>query len=172
MAGTVPPASPDWKSGKPASPFQSGGVPDQSWWDPATDGIPLTQGGRIRDRVATRKRKFGAIKRGSKKRKWGENRCRPAGQLQIYCIRLSACGGDNSALVRELWAPPKEPCCTIGGCLGEACVGPGESAWSSAALNRAHRARLYQPIHSAGSATLRRRSRGVSESGRRFRRGA
>jgi hypothetical protein len=28
---------------EPASPFQSGGVPDQSWWRPATDGLPLTQ---------------------------------------------------------------------------------------------------------------------------------
>src|ERR1044071_1892396 len=35
-------------------------MPDQSWWDPATDGIPLTQGGRFPKRPMARKRKFGA----------------------------------------------------------------------------------------------------------------
>jgi hypothetical protein len=69
---------------KPASPFQSGGMPDQSWWDPATDGIPLTQGDRIRKQVATRKRKFWRLKRGSKKAEIRRKRPEAAGQLQIH----------------------------------------------------------------------------------------
>ncbi len=32
---------------EPAAPFQSDGMPDQSWWDPETDGISLTQAGCI-----------------------------------------------------------------------------------------------------------------------------
>src|SRR5207245_1449385 len=43
LLGLVTPAGPTGNRAKPASPFQSGGMPDQSWWDPATDGIPLTQ---------------------------------------------------------------------------------------------------------------------------------
>ena len=45
---------------EPASPFQSGGVPDQSWWRPATDGLPLTQGVKLPQREGGSKRKFGA----------------------------------------------------------------------------------------------------------------
>jgi hypothetical protein len=37
---------------------------DQSWWDPATDGIPLTQGGRILNPDAARKPIFGGMKLG------------------------------------------------------------------------------------------------------------
>src|SRR5581483_9909363 len=71
----------------PASPFQSGRVPDQSWWDPATDGIPLTQGRRIPKRVATRKRKFGAGWRGFFNWRWtlklGARRRRTAARISI-----------------------------------------------------------------------------------------
>jgi len=28
----------------PVAPFQSGGMPDQSWWESGTAGLPLTQG--------------------------------------------------------------------------------------------------------------------------------
>ena len=45
---------------EPASPFQSGGVPDQSWWRPATDGLPLTQVAKLPQRAGGSKRKFGA----------------------------------------------------------------------------------------------------------------
>jgi hypothetical protein len=37
---------------------KSGGMPDQSWWNPATDGISLTQGENVRKTNAARKRKF------------------------------------------------------------------------------------------------------------------
>jgi hypothetical protein len=43
---------------EPAAPFQSGGVPDQSWWEAATDGFPLTQAGKLPNRPPRRKRKF------------------------------------------------------------------------------------------------------------------
>lgn len=33
-------------------------MPDQSWWETATDGFPLTQGSRFRNAEARRKRKF------------------------------------------------------------------------------------------------------------------
>src|SRR5688572_28613818 len=33
-------------------------MPDQSWWEPATGELPLTQGDRIRNEGRARKRKF------------------------------------------------------------------------------------------------------------------
>ena len=59
---------------EPASPFQSGGVPDQSWWRPATDGLPLTQGAKLPQREGGEQAQilgqkfFGAIQFGPKPR--------------------------------------------------------------------------------------------------------
>jgi hypothetical protein len=53
---------------QPASPFQSGEVPDQSWWEPATGELPLTQGDRIRKAGDSRKRIFCFPKRTNRSR--------------------------------------------------------------------------------------------------------
>jgi len=44
---------------EPAPPFESGGMPDQSWREPATGGFPLTQGQGIAAKGGRRKRFFG-----------------------------------------------------------------------------------------------------------------
>ena len=55
------PPLPNGNRVEPASPFQSGGMPDQPWWASATGGCPLTQGHKLRKCAACRKCKFVAF---------------------------------------------------------------------------------------------------------------
>jgi hypothetical protein len=58
LEGTVTPAAPEGISGEAGVTVLIPLTRDQTWWHPATDGIPLTQGDKLPKRRGPRKRKL------------------------------------------------------------------------------------------------------------------
>jgi hypothetical protein len=86
---------------KPASPFQSHGMWDQSWWEPATGELSLTQGGRLRKPGRPRKRKFlGVEGRRGERGEW-----EASGWQRRSQGRVTEPGGRNQRLVSILREP-------------------------------------------------------------------